>query len=55
MSQSTNSSSIGRSVSSWLDVKFLNEPAYAWAIFLIAITLFLWLWGKTLSFFEKGG
>lgn len=52
-SSSGGSSGIGSSLTSWANVQFLNEPAYAWAVFLIAITLFLWIWGRTLSFFEK--
>jgi len=49
----TATSSVSAGLSSALDTKFLNEPAYAWALFLIAITLFLWLWGRVLGIFEK--
>lgn len=40
-------------IKAWLDTKFLNEPAWAWAVFIIAITLLLFLWGRVLNIFEK--
>lgn len=37
----------------WLNTKFLNEPAWMWAVFFMIATLFLVIWGRILGFFEK--
>ncbi len=51
--ENSSGSGMTGTMSSWINAKFLNEPAYAWAIFLIALTIFLWIWGAMLRWFEK--
>lgn len=47
------STNMGSTLSGALDWKFLNEPAWAWGVFIIALTLFLWIWGRVLNIFER--
>ena len=34
--------------------RFLGEPAYRWAGFAVAVTIFLFIWGRVIQFLAAG-
>ena len=34
--------------------EFLDEPLYRWFMFIVALTIFMALWGMVLAYMRKG-